>query len=72
MGNHNVLPAMAVQRWVYIKYFCALSVVVSHLCKLIYLGPAFSQFFDFGTYAVAIFFFRGMDYHILVFIRKII
>lgn len=65
MGNHNVLPAMAVQRWVYIKYFCALSVVVSHLCKLIYLGPAFSQFFDFGTYAVAIFFFLsgyGLSY----------
>ena len=48
---------MAVQRWVYIKYFCALSVVVCHLCKLIYLGPVFSQFFDFGTYAVAVFFF---------------
>ena len=57
MKNHSKLGAMAVQRWVYIKYFCALSVVVCHLCKLIYLGPVFSQFFDFGTYAVAVFFF---------------
>lgn len=24
---------------------------------MIYLGPVFSQFFDFGTYAVAVFFF---------------